>query len=298
MRRWTADDKLRNFYEDKTSGSFILAIGLFKILKMKFAEVKDKSEFLSFLKILKRDIKKHHPLLFQLHNLVDVIYKITVSRGVEHFLGELKTIEGNFKTAGDKIASNFLTWLNENGFYKFSVATLSYSGTVLNSLFYVGDRVSEVYIFRSCPNCEGEKMAKEASKRGLDVYLVNDFSLDYVLNNVDFIVSGCDAIFEGGHILNKAGTSAIFKLAKSVGKETVVLFDSFKIVREKFKREKILTQALNVEEKKGIKKIDLIFEIVLPEFISYYITDAGIFANKSKMKSEIFYPLSRMFSLW
>jgi len=297
MRRKKVNALLRGIYEDKVSGSSILARKLFKILREKSSGVKSKEEFLDFLDNLKDGLKKHHPLLFQLHNLIDVVHKFALDHGVEDIYEGIKEIEDNFNSAGERIAENFLRWLKDGGYNKFSLATLSYSGTVLNSLVYVKEMISKVYVFRSCPGCEGEKMSRRIAGAGLDVFLVNDFALDYVLSDVDLVVSGCDAIFENGDILNKAGTSAIFKLARSIGKETVVLSDSLKIVREKVSYEKILSKSIKTGKAKNVKKVDLIFEIVNSGFICYYITDRGIYTKKDRGEGEIVYSLSEMFSL-
>lgn len=286
--------RLKSIYRDKTSGSSVLLRKLLEVLKEKSLKVKRKDNFLNFLIDLKGQLERYHPLLFQLHNLIEVVSKSIADH--EFVFDEIKRIEKDLNEAGDKIARNFLKLLNEKRISKFSIATLSYSGTLLNSLAYLRGEISKIYVFHSCPNCEGQKMAKLVADLGLNVSLVNDFGLDYVLNEVDLVVSGCDAVFENGDVLNKAGTAAVFKLAKSFGKETVVLFDFLKIVRGEIKREKILSQAVKVRRQGNFEKIDLIFEMVRSEFISYYITDFGIFSNKAEDKSKIVRPLSQVFN--
>lgn len=297
MRKSKTDVKLKSIYEDKTSGVSILSKKLFKVLKEKSSKVKSKRDFLNFLADLKNGLERHHPLLFQLHNLVEIVSRLISNREVATVFDEIKRVEEDFSNAGDKIARNFSALLDEKGYDKFSLATLSYSGTLLNSLAHTKDKISKVYVFRSCPNCEGEKMARLIANLGLNVSLVNDFGLDYVLNEVDLVVSGCDAVFVNGDVLNKAGTSAIFKIAKSLGKETIVLFDFLKIVRREIAHEKFLSGAVKVKKHKKFEKIEVIFDIVSSEFISYYVTDFGIFSNKGIDKSEIIHPLSKMFSL-
>ncbi len=297
MRNRKTDVKLKSIYEDKTSGASILSKKLFKILREKSSKVKSKQDFFNFLADLKNGLEKHHPLLFQLHNLIETISKSILNPEITSVFNEIKSIEKNFYGAGDKIARNFSVLLKEKGYDKLSLATLSYSGTVLISLAHLKDKISKVYVFRSCPNCEGEKMAGLIAGLGLNVSLVNDFGLDYVLNKVNLVVSGCDAVFVNGDVLNKAGTSAIFKIAKSFGKETVVLFDFLKIIRKEITREKILNEMVETKKRNKFEKIDVIFDVVSFEFISYYVTDFGIFSNKVIDKSEIVYPLSQMFSL-
>ncbi|MFN3135493.1 MAG: hypothetical protein ACK44H_07990 [Candidatus Kryptonium sp.] len=295
--------KLKKIYEDRTSGASILAGKLFSVLKEKALKARNRNEFLLFLKALKRDLKRHHPLLFQLQNLVDIILSLTkesiqrvssVKRG--DMVKIIDDIEERFKKASEKVADNFLRWLEAKRLSKVSIATLSYSGTVLNAVWHVKNKVSRVYVFRSCPKCEGDKMAKKLSDLGFNVFLVNDFGLDHVLGMVDFVVSGCDAVFKNGDILNKAGTSSIFKIARLAEKETLVLCDFSKFVR--MKPVKNFKESSAVEKKGNVKTVDVIFEVVGSDFITGYITDVGIFINKSKDRNELVYSLSEMFSLW
>ena len=302
MRNATIYAKLKKIYEDKTSGASILAGKLFSVLKEKARETERKDDFLYFLKALKRDLKKHHPLLFQLQNLVDII--LTLARESTQRVGSakredmfkvIKIVEERFKKASEKVADNFSRWLEANGLNKVSIATLSYSGTVLNAILHVKNKVSSVYVFRSCPKCEGDKMAKKLSDLGFNVFLVNDFGLDHVLGTVDLVVSGCDAVFENGDILNKAGTSPIFKIARLAGKETLVLCVFSKFVR--MKPVKNFKEFFTVGKRGNLKTIDVIFEVVGSDLITGYITDGGIFINKNKSKNELVYNLSEMFSL-
>ncbi|CUT01478.1 hypothetical protein [Candidatus Chrysopegis kryptomonas] len=297
MRNHKIEDKLREILQDKTSGASILSQKLIEVIKTKSLQTKSEKEFSTFLKKLQNDLKDNHPLLFQLHNVVYLIQKSLKSGGIKVALTEIEKIEQGLNISIQKITENFLKWLNLKSIKKFSTATLSYSGTVLNVLKNVRSKIHKVYIFRSCPNCEGETMAEKLAENGINVYLVNDFAIDYVLNNVDFVLSGCDAIFEDGKILNKAGTSSVFKLAKLSDKDTIVLADFLKITHLKFDYKKLARNAFTIKRKEKLTNLDLIFELVSAEFISNYITDFGIFTNQNLNSNEIIHPTSKMFGL-
>jgi len=188
-------------------------------------------------------------------------------------------LENRFKNSGLKIAENFRRFLSERG--KVSIATLSHSGTVLNSLVNARDFINEVYVFRSCPRCEGEKMVDLLFENGLNAFVVNDFALSYVLKMVDLVVSGCDAVFDDGSILNKAGTLPLFVLAKEFGKDRVVLADFLKLVYGKIEFAEILDKAVEVKNKGRVKSLSLIFEVVDKNFVTFYINEFGVIANKS-----------------
>lgn len=292
------DVMLKRIYGDKKSGASILAEELFDVLEKLAVESKSKKEFLRFIGNLKNDLKRYHPLLFQLQNLVEFV-RLALMRGDKsEMLSTIKKVEERFKNASEKVAENFLIWLDENNFKKVSIATLSYSGTVLKCLSYAKDRISKVYVFRSCPRCEGDEMARKLVDEKFKVFLVNDFGADFVLNEVDLVVSGCDAIFKNGDVLNKAGTLTIFKIARMQGKDTIVLGDFSKFVNRKAIERKFFKQCFEIGKSGGVETVDVIFEIVSAKFIGYYITDAGILVNKYRSGNEIVYNLSEMFSLW
>ncbi|MEN3038917.1 MAG: hypothetical protein ABDI07_07180 [Candidatus Kryptonium sp.] len=260
--------------------------------------MKSKSEFLRFIKILNRDLKRHHPFLFQLQNLTEFVRLNLLKESEKNFVEIVKRVEEKFKSANNRIAFNFLKWLEENNFDKVSLATLSYSGTVLNCICEARDKISKVYVFRSCPKCEGDIMAMKLSEKNLKVFLVNDFGIDYIIDKVDFVVSGCDAVFKNGNVLNKAGTSAIFKLARIRGKETIILADSSKFVNKETLDKNLIKQMIELGKKGNYKTIDVIFEIITSEYITHYITEVGVFKNKRREEDEVIYSLSKMFNMW
>lgn len=297
MTRREINVKLKRIYEDKKSGASILSEKLLDVLSELAMEIKSRKEFLRFIWDLKNDLKKYHPLLFQLQSLTELI-RLALLKGEEKRMFLIVSeIEERFKNASDKVSENFLRWLDENNFKKVSVATLSYSGTVFKCLSCAKDRISKVYVFRSCPRCEGDELTRKLSDKKFKVFLVNDFGVDFVLRDVDLVVSGCDAIFKNGNVLNKAGTLTVFKIARTYGKDTVILGDFSKFVRYKVNKEKLFKRCFEMGKRGGVKTLDIIFEIVSPEFIGYYITDAGILVNRYRGENEIFYNLSGMFGL-
>ncbi len=279
MRSDKIERKLEAIYRDKKSGASVLTRKLFGVLIDAVKEIDSVEDFYSLLNSIGDSLRRHHPLLFQLRNLVDTIRSF--SRGVQDrdkILNGIRSLRVKFENSVSGIAENFKQFLSEKG--KVSIATLSHSGTVFNSLVKAGDFINEVYVFRSCPRCEGEKMASLLFKSGFNVFVVNDFGLGYVIRKVDLFVSGCDVVFENGAILNKAGTLPLFMLAKEFEKDRVVLADFLKFVRAEVDIDEILDKTVEVKNKDKIKSLNLIFELVDKNFVSFYITEAEIIANK------------------
>lgn len=272
MRSYRIDRKLKAIYRDKKSGASVLTTKLFSVLIDAIEEVDGVEDFNSLLISIGVELRKHHPLLFQLRNLIDIAQGFSKEvRDKEEILSEILSLRERFENSSSMVAESFRQFLSERG--KVSIATLSHSGTVFNSLVKARDFINEVYIFRSCPKCEGEKMGDLLFKSGFNVFVVNDFGLSYVVKKVDLVVSGCDAVFEDGSILNKAGTLPLFVLAKNFGKVSVVLADFLKFVNERVNFDEIFKDAVELKSKGKVKELNLLFEIVDGAFITHYVSD-------------------------
>jgi translation initiation factor 2B subunit (eIF-2B alpha/beta/delta family) len=272
VRSHRIDRKLKAIYRDKKSGASVLTTKLFSVLIDAIEEVDGVEDFNSLLISIGVELRKHHPLLFQLRNLIDIVQGFSKEvRDKEEILSEILSLRERFENSASMVAEGFRQFLSERG--KVSIATLSHSGTVFNSLVKARDFINEVYIFRSCPKCEGEKMGDLLFKSGFNVFVVNDFGLSYVVRKVDLVVSGCDAVFEDGSILNKAGTLPLFVLAKNFGKVSVVLADFLKFVNERVNFDEIFKDAVELKSKGKVKELNLLFEIVDGAFITHYVTN-------------------------
>jgi translation initiation factor 2B subunit (eIF-2B alpha/beta/delta family) len=272
VRSHRIDRKLKAIYRDKKSGASVLTTKLFSVLIDAIEEVDRVEDFNSLLISIGVELRKHHPLLFQLRNLIDIVRGFSKEvRDKEEILSEILSLRERFENSSSMVAESFMQFLSERG--KVSIATLSHSGTVFNSLVKARDFINEVYIFRSCPKCEGEKMGDLLFKSGFNVFVVNDFGLSYVVRKVDLVVSGCDAVFEDGSILNKAGTLPLFVLAKNFGKVSVVLADFLKFVNERVNFDEIFKDAVELKSKGKVKELNLLFEIVDGTFITHYVTN-------------------------
>ena len=93
------------------------------------------------------------------------------------------------------------------------------------------------------------------------------------LKDIDFILTGADAICENGGIINKVGTHTISVCAKQYSKPFYVIVSSLKYLKMYIMEQK----DLNIINKKLSTTNNGIVDFTPPEFITNFFTDKGIF---------------------
>jgi translation initiation factor eIF-2B subunit alpha len=74
-------------------------------------------------------------------------------------------------------------------------------------------------------------MAGELEKIGLKATVILDAAVGLVMEKIDLVFLGAEAVVESGGIINKIGTSSICLCAKMLNKPVYVAVESFKFVR-------------------------------------------------------------------
>ena len=93
------------------------------------------------------------------------------------------------------------------------------------------------------------------------------------LKDIDFILTGADAICENGGIINKVGTHTISICAKQYSKPFYVLVSSLKYIKMYIMEQKDL---ITINEKYSTNNNGIV-DYTPPEFITNFFTDKGIF---------------------
>ena len=75
-------------------------------------------------------------------------------------------------------------------------------------------------------------MAKKLSAENIHVKVIEDLAVGVEMQGVDCVVLGAEGVVETGGIVNQLGSYTLAMLAKSLNKQTFVLAESFKFVRE------------------------------------------------------------------
>jgi translation initiation factor 2B subunit (eIF-2B alpha/beta/delta family) len=147
----------------------------------------------------------------------------------------LKTAESYYKTwrgVNDRICSNALLNIN---FSDKTVFLHSNSSTVRQLFDHIKKQRlnTEIIQTESRPKCEGKHQAEYLANQGFKVtYIVDPAAVKY-LSRADFVVMGCDCIYENNFI-NKIGTKAIAVGCKAVGIPFYVITDSRKFSKSEY----------------------------------------------------------------
>jgi len=169
-------------------------------------------------KELVKNIMEGQPSMAVVLNVADKILKVDNKE-------ELLELRNEFLKAEENTVNKAVKKLKD---YK-RIATISYSRTVLETLKFI--RPKRVYVSVSHPAKEGEKLAQELLAEGIDVVLFEDAAYSVVMDDVDAVFVGADAVFEDC-VVNKIGSFYLALLSSYFKKDFFVLANKFKFLDE------------------------------------------------------------------
>ena len=188
----------------------------------------------------------------------------------KEFILKAQNLFISYDTGRKEIAKNFNNSLN----YGSKIFVYGYSIVVIYSLIYVRKtgKTFTVYLATG-ENDDSNKICELLKKNDIDCKLVSGISIMLYLKDIDFILTGADAICENGGIINKVGTHTISVCAKQYSKPFYVLVSSLKFLKMYIMEQK----DLNIINTKYSNTNNGIVDFTPPEFITTFFTDKGIF---------------------
>ncbi len=180
--------------------------------------------------------------------------------------GELLRLKGEFLDAEKSTVNRAVDRLK--GYRR--VATISYSRTVLETLKLI--RPKKVFVSVSHPAREGETLAQELISEGIDVVLFEDTAYSAVMDEVEAVFIGADAVF-GDCVVNKIGSFPLALLADYFKKDFFVLANKFKFLSDELKEK---YRVLNMDPSEithlNCDVVNVYFEKVPLEFVKEIIS--------------------------
>lgn len=206
----------------------------------------------------------------------------------EEWLGKLterlESIRMEVETSPSKMAENVRKKL-----FGSRIMTISYSSSVISSLSSMqGMKDFEVTIPISLPLGEGRQMAKVLSERGIKVELIQDSMIFSIMEEMDHVVVGADAVTPIG-VVNKVGTFALMAAARCFGISSHVVCDWMKISPVAL-LDPVETQTIIGE---NLTMRDQIFEQTPLDMFTSIITDRGELTPAEVRKEMESIPLSK-----
>jgi len=162
----------------------------------------------------------------------------------------------------------------------------SYSKIVLSALLEarrVG-HVFHVYVTESHPDSSGKRMYSTLVEHGISSTLILDEAAAYLMERLDFVLFGAEAVLENGGIINKIGTLGIAIAASAFNKPIYVLAESIKFVKEYPLNQSDIPNKFKYRASTLLKNMPLENEHPLtdytpPQYIELLITDLGVFTT-------------------
>ncbi|ETW85953.1 hypothetical protein HETIRDRAFT_42707 [Heterobasidion irregulare TC 32-1] len=113
-----------------------------------------------------------------------------------------------------------------------SILTHSYSRVVMQTLLHAHKRKRiSVYVTEARPRGLGIKTYEALTAAGIPCTVVLDSAVAYVMDKVDFVLVGSEAVVESGGLINAVGSNQMAIIAKAENKPFYALAESYKFHR-------------------------------------------------------------------
>lgn len=180
-----------------------------------------------------------------------------------------------------------------------NIFTICRSSSVANILIGAQKKKIPLQIYNSetRPRYQGRIMSKTLTKAGIKVMMMTDSAAPFVISkndpdniDIDLVIIGLDVMSLDGSILNKIGSYSITLSAKNshipvyVAASLLKLKPDFASYKD-IKIEKRDPTELWQKSLKGLKVLNYAFDTVPPDYITGFITEAGIIKPKDIKKS-------------
>lgn len=158
-----------------------------------------------------------------------------------------------------------------------TVLTLSRSGTIVDALRQAEPAPAGVYVAASQPEGEGVGVAEVLSEAGLDVTLVADAAVAYVLAStpVDLVLAGADAVLPSSRVVNKTGTRAAALAAHAAGIPFYVACASDKVRPDERPDLEPGDASLLYDGQADVRAQHALFDVTPARFVTAVVTERG-----------------------
>ena len=168
-----------------------------------------------------------------------------------------------------------------------------YSEVVCNILLKASEKFNFIVLVTECrPFCEGYITCEKLAEVKINHRLIMDNAVACLMDTVDMVMTGAEAVVENGGIINRIGTYGISLIAKAFLKPLYVCTDSLKFLRMFPLSQRDLPD-YTIETVDAWTKSEVIKEIITPvcdltppDLITLLFTDLGIF-TPSRISDEL-----------
>ncbi|MFH1328664.1 MAG: ribose 1,5-bisphosphate isomerase [Candidatus Bathyarchaeota archaeon] len=262
------------------------------VLTVKHSEARNIPDFLMEIEEASRLLLSTRPTAVSLPNTIKFVMKhVLEAKGRFKEINEIKSytidVAENFiqesKDAVKKIGEIGARRINKGDV----LLTHCNSQTAIEVIktAWAQNKKIKVFVTETRPRFQGRVTAKILGENGIPTVIVVDSAVRYIMNKVDKVVVGADAVAANGAVVNKIGTSTIALAAKEARTPFFVAAETFKFdpdtsagelitIEERDSSEVISKREL--EKLSNIKVFNPSFDITPPEYIDLIITEKGV----------------------
>ena len=158
------------------------------------------------------------------------------------------------------------------------VMTISYSGTVRQSLLAAKDKLAGVFICEGRPLCEGRELATELARAGIAVTVLTDAQMLLKMTETDVVLLGADTVLGSGAVINKVGSALLALAARRFDRPVWAVTTTLKIARiarDDFPQEENSPLEVWAAPPVGVTISNQYFERVPPEVVTALFTETA-----------------------
>ena len=207
-------------------------------------------------------------------NSVDDLREIVIMSGEEFIKNSLAAVERIGEIGSRRISDGDV------------ILTHCHSTAALNILLHAHKQGKRFKVFstETRPKFQGRITSRILAENGIPVTLIVDSAARFVMDKVDKVVVGSDAIAANGAVVNKIGTSQIALAAYEARVRVMVAAETYK-----FSPETLIGRLIKIElrpetevvdkeytEKYGVSVLNPAFDITPPEYVDIIVTEKGI----------------------
>ncbi|MFW5996912.1 MAG: translation initiation factor eIF-2B, partial [Lentisphaeria bacterium] len=287
-------EKIQQIKADNTSGASVLTGVAAETLKLLARECKaeDPAEFRDLLYKTAVQLIQAQPVMASIFSLVNsILMEYNEFRGKVSFQeAKLPDVCDQFitaqNTAEDRMKTKAAGVIRDG----HVLLTHSYSSNVLATLQAAckAGRKFEVICTESRPANEGVILAEQLGKEGISVQLITEAAIPLMLERVNTIFVGADAVSER-FITNKIGTYSLALAAQSGKADFYVLCTTHKLVPQNLNllaQQRKPDSELLIAPPKNVQPVNYYYENTPIRFCDGFITEHGII-KPSKLQQRL-----------
>jgi ribose 1,5-bisphosphate isomerase len=148
----------------------------------------------------------------------------------------------------------------------------------------------ELFLTETRPRYQGRITAREMAEAGVDATMIVDSAVRTILNRVDIVLVGSDAITSEGNVINKIGTSLIALAAQEARTPFYVATELFKFDPQTIHGDLEIIEERSSDEvwtdpPEGLKIRNPAFDVTRREYIHGIICEEGVIAPHSVVEA-------------